>query len=120
MGFEIISDDLPEVMYPGLFLSYRVSPMFGIPMRWVSEITHIQPLHYFIDEQRIGPYRIWHHEHHVKALAHGVGMTDIIHYQPPFGMLGGIANTILIRRQLQSIFTYRRQCLESIFGGYPG
>ncbi len=89
MGFDIVSPDLPEIMYPGLLIAYNVKPLLGISMRWVSEISHIETMRYFIDEQRVGPYRFWHHEHHLEARDGGVAMNDIIHYEAPWGILGG-------------------------------
>lgn len=116
MGFHITTPDLPSVMYAGMIISYRVSPIAGIPMKWVTEITHIQPGSYFVDEQRIGPYSMWHHEHFVEATEHGVKMTDIVTYKLPLGVLGSLGHRLLIRRQLQGIFRYRRQKLEETFG----
>jgi ligand-binding SRPBCC domain-containing protein len=116
MGFDIITPEPPPVMYEGMFITYRVKPLLGIPMRWVSEITHIVPMRYFIDEQRVGPYRIWHHEHHVEAKTGYVEMRDIIHYEVPFAIFGDVANAILVQGQLRKIFDYRRQSLETLFG----
>ncbi|OIP83155.1 MAG: hypothetical protein AUK44_06060 [Porphyromonadaceae bacterium CG2_30_38_12] len=116
MGFDITSRGLPEKMYPGMIISYKVKPVAGIPLTWVTEITHVVENEFFVDEQRIGPYTMWHHEHHIKATANGVMMDDIVSYQPPFGMLGAVANSLLIRRQLQAIFDYRNMALEKKFG----
>lgn len=118
MGFDIISGFLSPKMYPGMIISYKVSPVFGIKMTWVTEITHMKEKEYFVDEQRIGPYAMWHHEHKIEAIEGGVLMTDIVSYQPPFGFLGSIANTVLIKKQLREIFDYRTQAMEKIFGKY--
>jgi len=115
MGFKITTDDLPEKIYPGMIISYRVAPFGGIKMTWVTEITHVSENRYFVDEQRIGPYSLWHHEHHLELIPGGVLMTDIISYRPPMGFLGRIANRLFIRRQLDSIFRYREQVVDSIF-----
>jgi hypothetical protein len=93
-----------------------VSPVLNIPMRWVTEITHVKDLQYFVDEQRVGPYRIWHHEHHLKQIEGGVEMTDIVTYQPPMGILGSLANILFIRKQLKSIFEFREKKLIELFG----
>jgi ligand-binding SRPBCC domain-containing protein len=120
MGFDILTTDLPEVMYPGLIIEYRVRPVARLPMRWVTEITHIREKQYFVDEQRIGPYAMWHHEHIVEPIDGGVLMRDKISYAPPLGPLGQIAHALFIRRQLQSVFDYREQALIDTFGAFPG
>jgi ligand-binding SRPBCC domain-containing protein len=115
MGFEITSKDLPEKMYPGMIISYTVKPLMGIKMIWVTEITHIEEMNYFIDEQRIGPYFLWHHQHFIEPNGEGVLMTDIVTYSPPFGFLGAIANRLFIRKQLDTIFNYRSEILGKHF-----
>jgi len=116
MGFNITSKLLNKKMYPGMIISYKVSPVLGIKMTWVTEITHVKEKEYFVDEQRIGPYSIWHHEHKIEAIEGGVLMTDIVSYKPPFGILGSIANSILIKRQLKEIFDFRTVAMEKMFG----
>lgn len=118
MGFKITNEPISEKMYPGMIISYKVSPMFGIKMNWVTEITHVKELQYFVDEQRIGPYKIWHHEHHLTEIDGGVLMSDIVSYQPPLAWLGDIANKIFIESQLKEIFRYRKEAMERIFGKY--
>ncbi|NNK90772.1 MAG: SRPBCC family protein [Saprospiraceae bacterium] len=115
MGFDITSKDLPEKMYPGMIISYKVSPLLGIKMTWVTEITQVRDKEFFIDEQRVGPYSMWHHQHHIKPVEGGVMMTDIVTYQPPLGPLGAIANRLLIRKQLKEIFDYRRMAMDKRF-----
>ena len=119
MGFDIISEDIPEKMYPGMIISYHVKPLLGIKTLWVTEITHVKEMEYFVDEQRVGPYSLWHHEHHLKRLDDGVLMEDIVSYKPPFGILGTIANALFIKRMLRNIFDYRTIKLEERFGKYP-
>jgi ligand-binding SRPBCC domain-containing protein len=118
MGFDIITPDLPEKMYPGMIIAYKVSPLFKIKMTWVTEITQVRENQYFVDEQRVGPYQMWHHEHQIKPIKGGVLMQDIVSYKPPFGFLGTIANTLMIRKQLKSIFDYREKAVVRIFGEY--
>jgi len=116
MGFDITSEMLSEKMYPGMIITYRVSPVLGIKMNWVTEITHVKEKEYFVDEQRSGPYSIWHHEHKIEPVEGGVLMTDIVSYKPPFGILGSVANAIFIKKQLEEIFEFRRKVLIEIFG----
>lgn len=118
MGFDITTKNLPEKVYAGMIISYTVSPLLGIKMRWVTEITHVSELKYFVDEQRFGPYKMWHHQHIIEAIKGGVLMTDIVDYQPPMGFLGGIANQLIINKQLNEIFTFRTKKLEEHFGKY--
>jgi ligand-binding SRPBCC domain-containing protein len=115
MGFEVTSKDLPEKMYPGMIIGYTVKPLLGIRMIWVTEITHIEEMKYFIDEQRIGPYSMWHHQHFIEPSGDGVLMTDIVTYSPPLGFLGAMANRLFIRKQLEAIFNYRREFIEKHF-----
>jgi ligand-binding SRPBCC domain-containing protein len=116
MGFNITSKLLSEKMYPGMIISYKVSPVLGIKMTWVTEITHVKEKEYFVDEQRVGPYTMWHHEHKIEPIEGGVLMTDIVSYKPPFGILGSIANSVLIKKQLKQIFDYRVNAVEKMFG----
>jgi ligand-binding SRPBCC domain-containing protein len=116
MGFQILSDegDLKE-MYPGQLIEYYVTPVMGIKMHWVTEITHVQDKHYFVDEQRFGPYTLWHHKHFLKEVPEGIEMTDIIHYKIPFGFIGRIANSLFIKNKVKEIFDHRYSILEELF-----
>lgn len=116
MGFDIVSDMDSDKMYPGQIIAYKVSPIGGIKLNWVTEITHVKDKEYFVDEQRFGPYKLWHHKHFIKAVPGGVEMTDIVDYKVGFGFLGNIANAILVKKQLQQIFDYRFKKVEEIFG----
>lgn len=118
MGFDIRTPNLPEIMYPGMIVHYKVSPVAGIKLSWVSEISHIREKAYFVDEQRSGPYAMWHHEHAIEAIEGGVLMTDIISYKLPLGPLGDLAHWLFVRRQLEGIFAYRKQALDRIFGEF--
>lgn len=115
MGFDITSKNAPEKMYPGLIISYKVKPVAGIKTTWVTEITQVRDLEFFVDEQRIGPYAMWHHQHIIAPIEGGVLMRDIISYSPPFGFLGRIANGIVIKKKLNEIFDYRTQAVEKRF-----
>ena len=115
MGFDIRTADLPSKIYEGMIISYTVRPMLGIKTNWVTEITHVVDKSYFVDEQRVGPYTMWHHQHIISPVENGVLMKDIISYKPPFGILGNIANVLFIRKKLNSIFNYRTKVLEELF-----
>lgn len=115
MGFDITSDLMDHKMYPGMIISYKVSPILGIKTTWVTEITQVRDKSYFVDEQRVGPYSIWHHQHIIEQLPNGVIMKDIISYQPPLGFLGAIANSLFIKSKLNEIFEYRRKVLDLRF-----
>jgi len=118
MGFEITHNTGTQKMYPGMIITYKVSPLFGIKLTWLTEITHVKDLEYFVDEQRIGPYKMWHHQHKIEPISGGVLMTDIVTYQPPFGVMGAVVNALFIKRQLESIFDYRTIAQERRFGKY--
>ncbi len=119
MGFDIVTKGLPEKMYPGMIIGYKVSPVANIKTTWVTEITQVENKKFFVDEQRIGPYAMWHHQHFIEPIpGGGVLMTDIVTYQPPFGFLGAIANSILIKKKLTEIFAYRAKAVEKRFGEY--
>jgi ligand-binding SRPBCC domain-containing protein len=118
MGFDIMTKDLPEKMYPGMIISYKVSPLLGIKTTWVTEITQVVDKKYFVDEQRVGPYSIWHHQHIIEPIENGVLMTDIVSYSPPLGFLGRIANSLIIKNKLNEIFDYRTKAVEKRYGIY--
>jgi ligand-binding SRPBCC domain-containing protein len=116
LGFSIVSQHHGEQMYAGQIIEYKVRPVLGIPMYWMTEITHVQDQQFFVDEQRFGPYSLWHHQHHFKTVPGGVEMTDIVHYKLPLWFLGDIANSLFVKKQLQGIFDYRFKKVEELFG----
>lgn len=105
-----------DSMYPGQVMTYRVKPLLGIPMFWMTEITHVVPGKFFVDEQRFGPYALWHHQHHFEEAEGGVWMTDLVHYKAPLGFLGDIAVSLFIKKQLDEIFEFRRKKVIALFG----
>lgn len=107
-------------VYAGQVMTYNVKPLLGIPLAWMTEITHVVEKKYFVDEQRKGPYKLWHHQHHFKAIEGGVEMTDLVHYRLPVGILGSIANRILVKKELEKIFAYRYQKIVERFGKWEG
>ncbi|CAN5672430.1 SRPBCC family protein [soil metagenome] len=116
LGFKIISAYRGDRMYAGQVIEYKVHPILGIPLYWMTEITHVKDQEYFVDEQRFGPYSLWHHQHHFKAIEGGVEMTDIVHYKLPFWFLGDIANSLFVKKQLDGIFFFRYNKAEEVFG----
>ncbi|ADY30989.1 MULTISPECIES: SRPBCC family protein [Cellulophaga] len=115
MGFFILSGaDRP--MYQGQIIQYIVTPVLGIKTKWVTEITHMVKNKYFVDEQRFGPYALWHHKHFIKEVEGGIEMEDIIDYKVPFGILGQLIHPFLVKPKLEEIFEYRKEKLESLFG----
>ena len=115
MRFRILSP-LPTRMYEGQLIAYRVSPVLGLWLKWLTEIRHVQPGVYFVDEQRRGPYKFWYHEHRFEAVTSGVQMTDRVTYEVGWGPFGWLADRIWVRRQLEHIFAYRRARISELFG----
>lgn len=115
LRFKILSAGEKE-MHPGQIIEYHVHPVLNIPLYWMTEITHVQHLKYFVDEQRFGPYSLWHHQHHFKEIPGGVEMTDIVHYKLPFWFFGDIANAMFVKKQLKDIFDYRTKRVNALFG----
>jgi ligand-binding SRPBCC domain-containing protein len=114
LSFEITSV-LPDKMYEGLIITYRIKPMLNIKIDWCTEITHINNLQYFIDEQRKGPYKIWHHEHHFKQVENGVIMTDLLYYDIGKSFFGWIAGKLFVNNKVRQIFNFRFQALNNYF-----
>ncbi len=114
MGFDILTGETDE-MYPGQMISYRVKPLIGMPLKWITEITHVEEKRYFVDEQRYGPYRLWHHEHHFRQVDEGVEMIDRISYILPFGIIGRLAHRFFVKNKVNRIFEYRSHIIEQLF-----
>lgn len=119
MGFHIVSGaDRP--MFEGQIIQYVVKPLPGYSTKWVTEITHVREGEYFVDEQRFGPYALWHHKHFLSDIEGGVLMEDIIDYKIPFGLLGQLVQPFLVKKQLNQIFEYREAKLNELFGTLEG
>jgi len=118
MDFKVISKYQGNKMYPGQIIEYKVKPLLGIPVYWMTEITHVVENKFFVDEQRFGPYSFWHHQHHFKPIDGGVEMTDIVHYKNPFWILGDLANSLFVKRKLEEIFDFRYKVVEERFGAW--
>lgn len=115
MRFDVTSPQTNKPVYAGQIITYKIHPVLGIPLNWMTEITHVKEGQYFIDEQRRGPYSLWHHQHHFEAVEDGVKMTDIVHYALPFGILGQFAHVLFVKKQLKDIFSYRKEKVAELF-----
>jgi ligand-binding SRPBCC domain-containing protein len=119
MKFRVLNATPSNHIYPGQIIEYKVCPLGGLSIYWMTEITQVKEGRLFIDEQRVGPYRLWHHQHHFNAVEGGVEMTDIVHYQLPMGWLGNLAHGLFVKKRLEAIFDFRFQKAEEIFAGIP-
>jgi ligand-binding SRPBCC domain-containing protein len=117
MGF-IITNQPSETMFEGQIITYKVSPLLGVKINWMTEITTVKDNEYFIDEQRFGPYSLWHHRHHFYEIDGGIKMIDEVNYKLPFGFLGSVAHRLFVRKKLKSIFEYREKVLIEMFGQF--
>lgn len=117
MRFEILFEE-ETAMYPGQIIQYIVTPILGIKLNWITEISQVVEGKFFIDEQRFGPFRFWHHKHFIYEIENGVEMVDIIDYILPLGFIGKLVHPFLVQPNMDKIFTYRRNKLEKLFGKY--
>lgn len=115
MGFHILYDSGSGVMYAGQLIQYRIRILPGVSTHWVTEITHLREREYFVDEQRYGPYALWHHQHHFREVAGGVEMTDIVNYAIPFGIIGRLVNRFFVRGRVNVIFDHRFEAVKNYF-----
>ena len=116
MGFDITSEIPESGMYPGMIITYKVKPLLNISLNWMTEITHVKAPYFFVDNQKKGPFGMWHHQHHFKEVSGGVVMKDIIHFAAPLGILGLPVEKLIIRKRVEDIFNYRYKVLEKMFG----
>lgn len=117
MKFTTLSGD-ERAMFAGQIIHYKISPFTGITMEWVTEITHVKEKTFFVDEQRFGPYKFWHHKHLFREIEGGTEMEDIVHYKLPLGILGKLFHPLLVKPKLEAIFNFRRAKLISLFGEF--
>ena len=118
MGFTVTTPDLPERIYAGMMISYRVRPLLSVPLTWLTEITQVREKAFFVDEQRVGPYAVWHHEHAFREVGDGlVEIEDRVTYVLPFGLLGNVVHPWLVKPQLARIFAYREKAVRELFPG---
>lgn len=114
LNFEVTSN-LENKMYAGMIITYLVRPLLNIPTTWVTEITHVCEPNFFVDEQRFGPYKFWHHQHIFREVEKGIEMEDIVSYAVPFGVIGRMANSWIISQRIKSIFKFREEVLDKLF-----
>ncbi|MBT3605381.1 MAG: SRPBCC family protein [Candidatus Latescibacteria bacterium] len=112
----IPSSAVPDHMYAGLVITYRVKIVPQIYTTWVTEITQVEAPNFFVDEQRFGPYKFWHHQHRFTECPEGVLAGDVIHYGLYGGPFANVVNWMVVKRQLDGVFGYRKQVLEDLFG----
>ncbi|NCA86320.1 MAG: hypothetical protein EOM83_12220 [Clostridia bacterium] len=115
MGFDITAADLPAEIYQGMIITYTVKPLFGIPLNWVTEITQVQAPFFFVDNQKSGPFAVWHHQHFFEKHGNGVRMRDVVHYKVPYGIVGKMAEQLMVKRRVEEIFAFRYQKLKELF-----
>jgi ligand-binding SRPBCC domain-containing protein len=115
MGFVILYKSGGDKMYPGQIIRYHVNALPFMKVNWMTEITHVHEPFFFVDEQRFGPYALWHHQHHFKEVAGGIEMTDEVNYAIPYGVIGRLANWLFVERQVNAIFDHRFKVLENYF-----
>jgi ligand-binding SRPBCC domain-containing protein len=120
VDFKTITDLQGVKMHEGQIIEYKIKPLLGISFYWMTEITLVKDKELFIDEQRKGPYSLWHHEHHFKSIDGGVEMMDSVQYKNPLGPLGSLANVLFVKRKLKHVFKFRFKKVEELFGEWPG
>ena len=114
MDFRITSPPQNGV-YAGQIITYTVRPLLRVSVSWTSEITHVEQPNFFVDEQRFGPYRFWHHQHRFREVAGGVEMHDLVHYLLHHDQLAGLVNRLIVAPRLRRIFDYRSKVLKELF-----
>lgn len=115
----IPTEKVPDTMHPGMIITYRIRLFPGLSSNWVTEITHVEAPHFFVDEQRFGPYRFWHHMHRFTPSPEGVIADDRVHYGLYGGPLAGSIDRLVVRPKLEEIFEFRREVLHRRFGMPP-
>jgi ligand-binding SRPBCC domain-containing protein len=115
MGFRHEFEPDAEMVYPGMLLVYKVSPLFGIPLTWVTEITEVEPKKRFVDNQRKGPFGMWHHIHEFESTSEGTLVRDLLYYKMPFGILGEMVHNLTVKKQTEEMFKFRKKALQEIF-----
>jgi ligand-binding SRPBCC domain-containing protein len=120
MGFTVLTPLTDKSIYPGQTIEYKVRPLLGIPLYWMTEITSVKEEMSFIDEQRKGPFRLWKHQHYFKPVEGGVEMRDVVEYQLPLWILGNMIHTLTVKNKLLDLFQYRFAQIEKVLGKWEG
>lgn len=115
LDFKILTPNLPAETYAGMIIDYKVRPLLGIQMHWKTEITAVNKNESFTDRQLKGPYKVWEHTHYFKKVEGGVLMTDIVNYELPLGILGKLAHLLIVKKEIENIFSYRKEKLNELF-----
>jgi ligand-binding SRPBCC domain-containing protein len=115
MGFKHVLEPDKDEVYPGMIMSYKIAPIAGIPLNWVTEITQVEPKTRFVDEQRQGPFGFWHHIHEFEARGNRTLCRDALYYRMPFGFLGNIAHALFAKKQIANIFAFRKEKMKTLF-----
>jgi ligand-binding SRPBCC domain-containing protein len=115
MKFEVKPAQFGNRIYAGQIIEYIIRPFLNIPFYWMTEITHVEEKKFFVDEQRFGPFSLWHHQHHFAQTENGVEMTDIVHYKLPLWILGSLAHWLFVKKQVAQIFEYRSEKVKALF-----
>ncbi len=115
MNFKILYQSGGDKAYAGQIIRYQINVLPFVPVHWVTEITQVKEPFHFIDEQRFGPYALWHHQHHFEEVKGGVLMTDEVNYAIPFGILGRFAHWLFVAKEVNRIFEHRFRTLEDFF-----
>jgi ligand-binding SRPBCC domain-containing protein len=115
MDFRIVQCPPTKELYDGMQIEYRVKPVLGIPLKWVTRINSVTTGTCFTDIQATGPYTLWEHKHTFEATEGGTRMRDKVVYALPFGVLGRLAHTLFVEKQLRDIFLYREGRIKELF-----
>ncbi|MGN6195636.1 MAG: SRPBCC family protein [Ginsengibacter sp.] len=115
LDFKILTDLGEKDIYRGMLIDYTLKPLFGIRLHWQTEIWKLKKPRMFIDRQLKGPYKIWEHTHEFIQKEKGIIMKDAVKYQLPFGIIGKMAHSLIVRKKIEHIFNYRKEILSKIF-----
>ncbi|MGN6247377.1 MAG: SRPBCC family protein [Ginsengibacter sp.] len=117
LQFKILAPVKDREIYEGMLIDYKVRPLFNIPLSWQTEISKVEKPYLFVDKQLKGPYKTWEHTHRFIEKENGTLMEDSVKYSLPFGMIGKLTHSIMVREKIENIFAYRRQILNQLFNG---
>jgi ligand-binding SRPBCC domain-containing protein len=115
LDFNIVTQLDNKDIYQGMLIDYTVTPLFGIRFHLQTEIWKIKKPEMFIDKQLKGPYKIWEHTHRFVQKGKGVLMKDEVKYVLPFGFIGTMVHSLIVRKKIERIFNYRKEVLNKIF-----